>query len=207
MEMGNSRNGLTPLIIFAILALSPYSGLAIIFSIVYTVYERRKINSRESVFTFHWDKTMEDIRKYWWLILLPFVSVIGQIVFAHFAMPTFSEHVMDRVEPMLHMGSLAILIPQLFILAFGEELAFRVFAQEKLSTIINPKIAIITVSILFAVAHLSTGPAGIVMYDVGLVFVDSILYGILFLKTKNVYLTTLAHFLANVTGIYIFVLM
>ena len=38
------------------------------------------------------------------------------------------------------------------------------------------------------------------MYDVGFIFVDSILYGILFLKTKNVYLTTLAHFLANAAG-------
>ena len=205
--MRDSGKGLVPLFIFAILALSPLSGLAIIFSIAYIGYERRKNKTGDSVFTFYWDKTKEDIRKYWWLILLPFVSVIGQVVFAYFALPTFHEHVMDRVEPMLHMGTMFILIPQLLLLAFGEELAFRGFAQEKLSTILNPKIAIIAVSLLFAVAHLSTGPAGVVMYDIGFVFIDSILYGVLFLKTRNVYITTLAHFLANVIGIYIFVIM
>jgi uncharacterized protein len=203
MGMGNSGKGLVPLIIFAILALSPLSGLAIIFAIVYIVYERRK-HIDDSVFTFHLGKTKEDIRKYWWLVLLPLASVIGQIVFAHYAMPTFNEHVMDRVEPMLHMGTLFILIPQLLILAYGEELAFRGFAQEKLSNIINPKIAIILVSFLFAVGHLSIGPAGVVMYDIGFVFVDSILYGVLLLKTKNIYITTIAHFLANVAGIYFF---
>ena len=62
--------------------------------------------SGDSVFTFHWDKTKEDIRKYWWLILLPLASVIGQIVFVDYAMPTFNEHVMTRVGPMLHMGSI-----------------------------------------------------------------------------------------------------
>ena len=205
--MRDSGKGLLPLMIFAILALSPLSGLAIIFSIVYIVYERRKIKNGGSVLTFHWGKTKEDIRKYWWLILLPFVSVIGQIVFAYFALPTFNEHVMERVEPMLHMGTLFILIPQLLLLAFGEELAFRGFAQEKLSKVINPRIAIIAVSFLFAVAHLSAGPAGVVMYDISFIFIDSILYGVLFLKTKNVYITTLAHFLANVVGIYIFLIM
>ncbi|QUW22591.1 CPBP family intramembrane metalloprotease [Sporosarcina sp. Marseille-Q4063] len=205
--MGSSRKRLVPLIIFAILALSPLSGLAIIFAIFYIVNERRKFKTGDSVFTFHWDNTKEDIRKYWWLVLLPLASVFGQIVFAHYAMPTFNEHVMDRVAPMLHLGSLFILIPQLFILALGEELAFRGFAQEKLSNIINPKIAIILVSFLFAVGHLSIGPVGVVMYDVSFVFVDSILYGVLFLKTKNIYLTTIAHFLANLVGIYIFVLL
>jgi uncharacterized protein len=204
MGMGNSRKGLAALMIFAILALSPLSGLAIIFAIVFIVYERRK-NIGDSVFTFHWEKTKEDIRKYWWLVLLPLASVIGQIMFAHYAMPTFNEHVMNRVEPMLQMGTtLFILIPQLLILAYGEELAFRGFAQEKLANLINPKIAIILVSFLFAVGHLSIGPAGVVMYDIGFVFVDSILYGVLLLKTKNIYITTIAHFLANVAGIYFF---
>jgi uncharacterized protein len=206
MGMGNSRKGLAALMIFAILALSPLSGLAIIFAIVFIVYERRK-NIGDSVFTFHWDKTKEDIRKYWWLVLLPLASVIGQILFAHYAMPTFNEHVMNRVEPMLQMGTLFILIPQLLILAYGEELAFRGFAQEKLANLINPKIAIILVSFLFAVGHLSIGPAGVVVYDIGFVFVDSILYGVLFLKTKNIYITTISHFLANVAGIYLFALL
>jgi uncharacterized protein len=37
--------------------------------------------------------------------------------------------------------------------------------------------------------------------------VDSILYGVLFLKTKNIYITTISHFLANVAGIYLFALL
>ena len=129
---------------------------------------------------------------------------MGQIVLAHYTMPTFNEHVMDRVAPMLHTGSLLVVIPQLLLLAFGEELAFRGFAQEKLSAFLSSGSAVMTISFLFAIAHLSAGPMGIVLYDVSFIFIDSILYGLLFLKTKNVYVTTISHFLANVAGIYIF---
>lgn len=205
--MRNVGKDLLPLIIFALLALSPLSGLAIIFSIAYILYEKKKVKNEVSVLTFHWGKTKEDFRQYWWLILLPFIAVVGQIVLSYYAMPTFNEYVMDRVEPMLHMSSLLVLIPQLLILAFGEELAFRGFAQEKLSKIIDSRIAILVVSFLFAIAHLSMGEVGIVLFDIGFIFIDSILYGILYLKTKNVYVTTIAHFLANVVGIYIFLFM
>ncbi|NYF24806.1 CPBP family intramembrane glutamic endopeptidase [Sporosarcina sp. JAI121] len=199
------KNGkvLSLLIIFAILALSPFSGLAIIFSIAYILYEKKKFQNKFSVFTFQWGKTKEDIHKYWWLIILPFLAVIGQIVLAHYVVPAFNEHVMERVEPMLHISSIVVLFPQLLLLAFGEELAFRGFAQEKLSELVDSKIAIIAISILFAFAHLSAGSMSVVMYDIGFILIDSILYGILFLKTKNVYLTTIAHFLANIAGIYI----
>ncbi|MBO1913159.1 hypothetical protein J4G37_51175, partial [Microvirga sp. 3-52] len=116
-------NGLVVLMVFAILALSPLSGLAIIFAIFYMIYERRKEKTGNSVFKFQWEKTKGDIRKYWWLVLLPLALGMGQILFAHFAMPTFNEHVMARVAPMLQIGTIIILIPQLLILAFGEELA------------------------------------------------------------------------------------
>jgi len=207
MKMINSGKELSPLIIFAILALSPLSGLAIVFAIAFILYEKKNVENEVSVLTFQWGKTKEDILQYWWLILFPFVAVIGQIVVAHYAVPAFNEHVMARVEPMLHMSSLLVLIPQLLILAYGEELAFRGFAQEKLSKLVGSRIAIIAISFLFAIAHLSAGPVDVVIYDIGFILIDSILYGVLFLKTKNIYITTIAHFLANVVGIYIFAFM
>ena len=57
--MRDSGKGLVPLIIFAILALSPLSGLAIIFAIVCIVYERRKTKNGGSVLAFHWGKTKD----------------------------------------------------------------------------------------------------------------------------------------------------
>lgn len=204
--MQKKGKNLLLLVIFAVLALSPFGGLAIIFAIAYLFYEMKKSGGETSVFTFQWVQIKQSIRRYWWLILLPLIVVIGQIAIAHYTIPTFNEHVMERVAPMLHAGSLLVVIPQLLLLAFGEELAFRGFAQEKLAGLLSSRSAIIITSLLFAIGHLSAGPLGIVLYDVSFIFIDSILYGLLFLKTKNVYVTTIAHFLANVVGIYIFTL-
>ena len=73
-----------------------------------------------------------------------------------------------------------VLIPQLLILDFWEKLSFCGFAQEILSKLVCSRIAIIVISMLFAIANLSAGPADIVMYAIGLILIVSILNGILF---------------------------
>lgn len=198
-----------PITISGLLCLTSISstnvaGLAILFSILYLIIEN-KINKGESQdIGFIPKNILSDIKKYWWLILIPVVSGIVSIGLSKLVMPGFYLHVMDRTKSILSFDKLGLMIPQLLILAYGEEIAFRAFFQTKLCNIINPIWAIIITSLFFAIGHFSADSISIVIYDLFFIFIDSVVYGVIYQKTKNVYSCTISHFLANLTGILIF---
>ena len=80
-------------------------------------------------------------------------------------LPEYFMHVLDRVAPYVKMDSLETLFVQLLILAFGEEIVFRVFLQGRLSLFINPKLAFILSSVVFAAVHFTAGVMVVVVMD------------------------------------------
>jgi membrane protease YdiL (CAAX protease family) len=82
-----------------------------------------------------------------------------------------------------------------------EEIIFRALYQERLSWFIPAPAAIGIVSVVFGIGHWAKGDPVIVMVDVLLVIVDSILYGIIFARSKNIYVAWIAHFLADLFGL------
>lgn len=145
----------------------------------------------------------KDIIKYWWLILLPIGTGLASLILSKLIVPDYFVHVIERTQPMLAFDNLVILIPQLFILAFAEEICFRGFFQRKLDICINTRVAIIITSLIFALGHFSMGSPIVVIYDITWIFIDSIIYGILFYKTKNIYICWISHFLANICGVLV----
>lgn len=144
-----------------------------------------------------------DILKYWWLILLPVGTGLLSLFLSKFIVPEFFNHVIERTKPILVFDKLLVLIPQLFILALAEEICFRAFLQRKFSICINPIGAVLITSAIFAIGHFSMGSPIVVIYDLVWVFIDSNIYGILFHKTRNVYICWISHFLANVCGVLV----
>jgi membrane protease YdiL (CAAX protease family) len=63
--------------------------------------------------------------------------------------------------------------------------------------------AIVITSLIFALGHFSTGSPTVILYDLAWIFVDSVIYGLIFYKTKNVYLCWISYFLANACGILV----
>ncbi len=201
----------TPIVVFGLLCitsigLSNVAGLTIIFSILYLFIENKKSKEKRKDIGFIPHNILSDVKRYWWLILLPVVSGIVAIGLSKFILPDFYFHVLERTKPMLSFDKLLLLIPQLLILAFGEEIAFRAFFQTKLCNITKPIWAIIITSLFFALGHFSAGPISIVIYDLVFVFIDSIVYGVIFQKTKNVYSCTISHFSSNLVGVFIILL-
>ena len=95
------------------------------------------------------------------------------------------------------------MIFQLIILALWEEVLWRAFFQNKLSKYIPIVPTILITSALFAIGHISEGINYIVLFDILFVFIDSILYGIVFYKSKNAWLSFFSHFLANITSLIV----
>ena len=200
-----------PIAVFGLICLTSISlknvaGLTIIFAILYLFIENKRNKGKMEDIGFIPKNILSDIRKYWWLILIPAASGIVSITLSRLFLPDFYLYVLERTRPMLSLDKSFLLIPQLLILAFGEEIAFRAFFQTKICNITKPIWAIIITSLFFAIGHFSIDSIALVIYDLIFIFIDSVVYGIIYQRTKNVYSCTISHFIANVIGIFILLL-
>jgi membrane protease YdiL (CAAX protease family) len=114
-------------------------------------------------------------------------------------MPAFIDHVTVRLP--LPVGRTADYLPLLvlgaLVGAFLEEISFRALFQQRLSWFIPTPAAIGIVSVVFGIGHWASGDPVIVLIDVLLVIVDSTFYGIIFARSKNIYVAWFTHLFAN----------
>ncbi|HEY8892594.1 MAG TPA: CPBP family intramembrane glutamic endopeptidase [Clostridium sp.] len=179
-------------------------SLTILFSILYLFIENKRNEGMEDI-GFIRKNILSDIKKYWWLILIPVVSCIVSVSLSKFVLPGFYLSLLDT-KPMLSFDKSFLQIPKLLILAFAEEIAFRGFFQTKLCNIIKPIWAIIITSLFFVIANFSGGFTSALIYILFFIFIDNIIYGVIYQKTKNIYTCTISHFLANIIGTFILLL-
>jgi len=200
-----------PIAIFGFLCLSiglnnvAGLGLTILFSILYVFIENKRNKAKMEDIGFIPKNILSDIKKYWWLILIPVVSCIVSVSLLKFVLPEFYSSLLDT-KSMLSFEKLFLQIPKLLILAFAEEIAFRGFFQTKLCNIIKPIWAIIITSLFFVIANFSDFTSAAFIYILFFIFIDNIIYGVIYQKTKNICSCTISHFLANVIGTFILLL-
>ena len=137
----------------------------------------------------------------WLWMVLPLVMNGVCLAAARLFLPDFLKHVLDRTELFVSYGGGVLLILQLAVLAIGEEIAWRAFFQKQLSKSLSTVPALLITSTLFAFAHFMEGTNAIVLFDLIFVFINSVLYGIVFSKTNNAWVSATAHFAANVFAI------
>ena len=134
-----------------------------------------------------------------WIFLVAFVSPILTIVLAQYLVPGFVAHLIGRLP--MDIGQL---VPTFFALLFGtflEELIFRGYIQTRLQVFGTTRFAIVAASILFAGMHIAKGAVVVVAFDLFWIFVDSLIYGIIYYKTKNLFVSWIAHFASDVVGL------
>lgn len=197
------------LMIVSVLFIPVLKGIMAIAPIVYFLVERKVRKRTKEEIGFRTANFSEKMKKSWMLILL--VGIVMQlfylISYQNF-FPQVLEHVLGRV-PLDFNDLNPILFLSIVLLAFGEEIVFRGLIQARLSKLMPVWVAILVTSLLFAVMHIASGETTIVMVDLMSVFIDSVLFGIIFAKTRSIYIATLAHILANsvaLLSIYVFVL-
>lgn len=133
----------------------------------------------------------------WFWIMMPIIMDIFSITLSKLIMPEYMNHVLARVEGFISLDTMALLIIQLMILALGEEIAWRAFFQNQLHKVLPVTLTVIITSIVFAVAHVSSGNYAMIAYDIFFVFINSLLYGTIFYKTENAWISAISHFSAN----------
>lgn len=141
----------------------------------------------------------------WFWMALPIIMDAVAIGISKLLLPEYIDHVLARTEAFVSFDKVLILIIQLAFLALGEEIAWRAFFQKQLNKALPIIPTLLISSSLFAIGHFSQGNVVIVLYDVLFVFINSVLYGIIFHKTNNAWMSAISHFAANLFSIIVLV--
>lgn len=147
-------------------------------------------------------KDLKDLRIWFW-ILMPLLMDVIAIILSKLIIPGYIEHMLLRSASMLSFDKVFILMIQLIFFSMGEEIAWRAFFQKQLKSFLPTVPVLLITSILFSLGHLASGNAMIVAYDLLAVFINSLLYGIIFEKTNNAWISTISHFTSNLFSILI----
>ena len=152
----------------------------------------------ESGLRFH--TIVEDLKKpgvIAWL-LLPGVSGVATLVAGNLIFHgEFVAHEMGRAGSILSFDKTALLIGQVIIAAFGEEIAYRGFFLGKGMNLFPFWLCAVVSSVVFAAGHIAAGNTGVVLYDVACVFIDSLIFSMIYQKSGNCVISTLSHILGN----------
>ncbi len=132
-------------------------------------------------------------------ILMPMIMNVISLLIAKLFVPEFVEHLTARTD-FLAFNMIPVLIVELVIAALGEEIAWRAFFQKQMSKSLPFVPSLIVSSALFSICHFNQGSAIVVIYDLVFIFINAMIYGIIFKKTDNAFISTIAHFLANLFG-------
>ncbi len=147
---------------------------------------------------------LEDFKKPSVIIwaLLPIVSgiatgAVGKLIFGD----EFEAHVLGRAGEVLSFDKAALLLVQVVIAAFGEEIAYRGFFLGKGAKILPFWLCAVVSSAVFAAGHIAAGNIGVVLFDVATVFIDSLIFSMVYYKSGNCVISTISHIVANALAI------
>ena len=133
------------------------------------------------------------------LMFMPLCMNVISLLTATFFVPEFIAHLKARTG-FLSFHMIPVLVIELVIAALGEEIAWRAFFQKQLCKIVPFWPAVMVSSALFAICHFNQGSAAVVVYDLVFIWINAIIYGVIFRKTDHALLSAAAHFLANLFG-------
>ena len=178
------------------------TGFALI-PLVYLLIERRLRRRSWNDLGFKFRTFWLDLRSNWfWFVLVGVISQPLTALLTKYFFPAYLEHVIDRLPFNDGMG-LGLILPILAVSLVLEELTYRTLIQGRLTPYVGESLAILIASVIFGFAHFASGPFWIVFLDVGMIIVDSILYGVIYKRSGNIVVTWLAHLIGDVLGLIV----
>ena len=132
------------------------------------------------------------------ILLSPAEMLLSKAVFGR----AYIDHVLGRIN-VPGLGQLPLLLFNQTVSVLGEEIEFRAFFVGKGMKRFSFWPAAIVGAVLFAAAHYAAGAPGIVAWDLGGIFIDAILFAILYRKTGNCLISFIPHFVSNMLGFFL----
>lgn len=145
-------------------------------------------------------------RKIWIWLVLPIIMDAICVSISHLFLPEYIEFETARAGSFVAIELSIISALQFFVFALGEEIAWRAFFQNQLCKVWSILPVLLSSSLLFALGHFKNGNPVVVAYGLFFIFINSVLYGVIFHKTKNAWVSGIAHFAANMFEVMLFTL-
>jgi len=203
---------LVAMIIMGVISFSNLMGLkvagaSVVIGVIFFFVNKKSENQsdKESGFDMNSIKSNFKDESIWLWVLLPLTLDAVSIMISKLFLPEYIEHVLARTEGFVSYDKIVIMVLQLAFLALGEEIAWRAFFQKQLNKFLSIRHTLLISSVLFAIGHISSGNTTIVIYDIFFVFINSILYGIIFYKSNNAWISAISHFTANLFSLMVLI--
>ena len=132
------------------------------------------------------------------LVLSPVEMLLSKAVFGS----AYIDHVLGRIS-VPNLDQLPLLLINQIASVLGEEIEFRAFFVGKGMKRFSFWPVAVAGAVLFAAAHYATGATGIIAWDLGGIFIDAVLFAILYRKTGNCLISFVPHFLNNMIGFFL----
>jgi len=192
--------------VFLFLLIPSFIWVYEIFSLIYILIERRIRHRPIERIGIKHHGIIADLKKNFPIIVLVTVVIqFGVVLEGYLFWSPLFLRLEDRVAYLqVHFGSFAPSFLFLSLIAtatFLEELVFRGFVQERLSWFYNDFVSIIIASLLMSLFHYSSGPLLVVTVDLFFVFLDSSLYGLIYMRSRNVFAAWIVHLLADLVSL------
>lgn len=145
-------------------------------------------------------------KKIWVWIALPIFMDTICVALSIWFFPGYIEYETARAGSFVPIDLSVSSVLLFFVFALGEEIAWRAFFQKRLSKILPTVPVLLITSFLFTLGHYQKGNAVIVLFGLVFTFINSVLYGVIFHKTKNAWVSAISHFAANIFGVMLFII-
>ncbi|NMD71716.1 CPBP family intramembrane metalloprotease [Bacillus sp. DNRA2] len=145
-------------------------------------------------------------RTIWLWIVMPIIMDAVCVLISNLFLPQYIEFEITRAGSFVPIELSISSVLMFFIFALGEEIAWRAFFQNQLSKVLPIIPALLFSSLLFTLGHFKVGDPFVVSYGLFFTFINSVLYGVIFHKTKNAWVSTISHFIANIFEVTLFIL-
>lgn len=146
------------------------------------------------------------VKNIWIWMLLPIVMDAICVAIAYYFLPDYLTYETDRASGFVAVELSLSSVLLFFVFALGEEIAWRAFFQNHLSKVLPILPVLILSSILFSLGHYTDGDLWIVSFGLLFTLINSVLYGVIFHKTKNAWMSAIAHYIANMFEVILFIL-
>lgn len=195
----------TAITLLGMLLIPSAKTLFALLPVAYLLVERR-LRQRS------WAELGFNIRTFWaglranWLLfaLTGFLIQPLTVLWAKAYFPEYLAHVQARLPFESGIGW-GVLLPLLAFSLIGEEMTYRTLIQGRLTPFIGVPAAVGVASLLFGLAHFAPGAGLVVLTDIGLIVIDSILYGAMFARRNNLWVVWLAHLLGDIFGLLVLI--
>ena len=145
-------------------------------------------------------------KKIWIWLVLPIVTDAVCVLLSVLFLPEYIEYETLRAGSFVEIKISVKSFLMFFVFALGEEIAWRAFFQNRLSEVLPVIPTILVTSFLFTLGHYKQGDMTIVLFGLVFTFINSVLYGLIFNKSKNAWISTVSHLTANIFEVVLFIL-